>query len=232
MNRFLAPVAAAVLCLSGCVVPRTETSGPAQHESAVFERDSTPSLHVDLNMGAGNLRVGTGTEKLVRADFDYSNPSWKPQVRLNAGNLTISQPETHGVHLGSNRYDWDIRLNRDVPLEINTHFGAGEAHLDLGGLDLRRVQVDMGVGKMQMDLRGQTRHDYEVSIHGGVGEATVYLPSDAGIYADASGGIGEIRTPGLHKEESHYTNDAYGKAKYTVRLNVQGGIGSIRLIAE
>src|ERR1039458_5551387 len=36
----------------------------------------------------------------------------------------------------------------------------------------------MGVGELHMDLRGKPKHDYDVRIHGGVGEATIHLPRD------------------------------------------------------
>lgn len=229
MNRLSAPLLGALMCLTGCVV---ETAGPPEHDYKVIERDSTESLHASLKMGAGNLRIGSGTEKLVRADFDYNVSSWKPEVRYSNGDLSISQPPTHGAHVGSAKYEWDIRFNREVPLDLRIQFGAGEARLDLGSLDLRRVNVEMGVGSVQMDLRGQPKHDYDVSIQGGVGEATVHLPSDVGVDAQASGGIGEIKAAGLRHEGSHYYNDAYGKAKTTLRLTVHGGIGSINLISE
>lgn len=231
MNRAFVPLLGALVCLTGCVI-QTQTAGPPEHDFKVIERDSAESLNANLRMGAGNLRIGSGTEKLARADFDYNVPSWKPEVRYTTGNLTISQPSTHNVHFGNSRYDWDVRFNREVPLELHVEFGAGEAHLDLGSLDLRRVSVQMGVGTIDMDLRGQVKHDYSVSIHGGVGEAKVYLPADVGVYAEASGGIGEIKAAGLHHEDSHYFNDAYQKSKYTVRLDIQGGVGSIQLISE
>ena len=54
----------------------------------------------------------------------------------------------------------------------------------------------MGVGELKMDLRGTPKHDYNVDIRGGVGEATVHLPRDIGVYATGSGGIGEIHLKG------------------------------------
>jgi hypothetical protein len=222
---FLAPM----VCLTGCVV---ESAGPMSHDFRVIEKDSVDQVRVTLNMGAGNLRVGSGTDKLMRADFDYNVPSWKPEVRYSTGNLTISQPNSHGTHFGNTKYEWDVRLNRDLPVNMNVHFGAGEARLDLGSLALRHVQVDMGVGTIQMDLRGQPKHDYDVAIHGGVGEATVRVPSDVAVVAEAHGGIGDITARGMHKEDSRYYNDAYGKAKVTIHLDVQGGVGSIHLISE
>ena len=101
-----------------------------------------------------------------------------------------------------------------------------------GRLSLRRVEVDMGVGEIQMDLRGQPKQSYSVQIRGGVGEATVRLPSDVGVYAEAKGGIGEISAHGLHQDGSTYYNDAYRKSPVTIRLDIQGGVGSIKLISD
>jgi hypothetical protein len=36
----------------------------------------------------------------------------------------------------------------------------------------------------------------------------------------------------LEKRDGRYVNDALGRAKTTVHLDIRGGIGSIRLIAE
>ena len=86
----------------------------------------------------------------MRADFTYNVASWKPYVRYKGGgvrgNLTIEQPATHSARLGGNKYKWDVRLNREVPMDLNVHFGAGHAQLDLGNLNLRSVEVNMGGG--------------------------------------------------------------------------------------
>ena len=146
--------------------------------------------------------------------------------------LSIRQPREHGLHFGSNRYEWDLRLSRDVPVYLHVNTGAGHAQLDLGGIPLRDVQVDMGVGQLDLDLRGAARHDYSVRIHGGVGQATVRLPASTGVYAEAYGGIGSIETRNLQKAGGHWVNDAYGHVPVQIHVTVDGGIGQIRLIAE
>jgi len=233
------PAAAAVvpplLFLSGCVV-NVDRTGPTQYDTVSFERGSVEEAHVDLNIGAGDLKVGTGTGKLAQAYFTYNVPEWKPEARFDPqgtrGNLTIRQGSHHGPHSGSTKNEWDLRLSQQVPLFLAVHFGAGHAQLDLGSLPLRDVTVDMGVGKLDMDLRGEPKHDYDVHIHGGVGEATVRLPSSAGVYAEASGGIGSIEAQNLIKIGGHWINEAYANAKVHIRVNVQGGVGSIKLIGD
>ena len=228
------PLLGAALCLSSCVIDTA--SGTVRHESRSIERDASKRVRVDLNMGAGNLIVGGGAQKLLHADFSYNVASWRPEVRYSStgthGDLTIRQPGQDHVQIGNNRYQWDLGLNDDVPMDLSLDFGAGNARLDLGSLSLRSVEVHMGVGKLEMDRRGNPKRSYDVSVHGGIGEATVRLPAGVGVYAEGSGGIGEIKTQGLRREGGHWVNDAYEDAKVRIHLDIHGGIGEIRLIGE
>jgi len=90
----------------------------------------------------------------------------------------------------------------------------------------------MGAGTVDLDLRGKPEKDYNVNINGGVGEATVRVPSTVGVVAEARGGIGSIEVRGMKKDGSRWVNDAYGKSKTTIRLDVKGGIGQINIFAE
>jgi hypothetical protein len=224
----------AALCLCGCVI---ESAGPTQHEARSIDKDASERVTVDLKMGAGNLRVDSRTQdQLMRADFTYNVASWKPYVRYSAaashGRLSVDQPGNTSKHFGKMKYEWDLRLARDVPMDIRVHFGAGEADLSLGGLSLRGVDVDMGVGKLNLDLRGNPKHNYDVHVRGGIGEATVRVPADVGVYGEAEGGIGEIKTPGLRRDGRRFFNDAYEHSKVTIHLDIRGGIGAIRVISE
>jgi hypothetical protein len=228
------PLLAAALCLSSCVIDAV--TGPVRHDSRTIERDASERVHVNLTMGAGTLTIGGGAQKLLNADFTYNVASWQPEVRYSStgtrGDLTIRQPGQGHAQIGHTRCEWDLALNNDVPMDLSLHFGAGEARLDLGSLSLRTVEVSMGVGKLQMDLRGKPKHNYDVRIRGGIGEATVYLPAGVGVYAEGAGGIGEFRTQGLHRQYGYWVNDAYEDSKVRIHLDIHGGIGSIRLIAD
>ena len=85
---------------------------------------------------------------------------------------------------------------------------------------------------MDLDLRSEHARDFDVRVEGGVGEATVRVPSGLGVIAEARGGIGEINVRGMRKDGGRWVTEAYGKAKTTIRLNVKGGIGQINIIAD
>lgn len=224
----------AAAALTGCTISSVP-AGPTQYDTKVLDRDASKSANVRLNMGAGDLKISSGTQKLLRAYFTYNVPQYKPEVRYSTsgdvGALEISQPRFNG-HIGNMKYEWDLRLSNEIPIDLNVQFGAGQAQLDLGSLDLQKVSVEMGVGQMQMDLRGTPKHDYDVNVQGGVGEADIKLPNNVGIEARASGGIGEISVRGLTKENGRWVNDAFKNPGVKIHVTVEGGVGEIKLTAE
>ena len=222
------------LLLAGCA-DHVVSTGPTQHETQSIELDKAEMARVEIRMGAGELNVAGDSPRLLDAEFIYDNSALKPVVRYTPSSfrsqLSIEQPAVHSAG-PSFRYEWNLRLNNQLPLEVVTNLGAGNADMNLGGLNLRHVEVHMGVGNLDMNLRGNPQRDYDVEIHGGVGNATVRLPSTVGIVADASGAIGHIEARGLEKQAGRWVNRASTTAKVNIHLDVKGGIGNITLIAE
>jgi Cell wall-active antibiotics response 4TMS YvqF len=107
--------------------------------------------------------------------------------------------------------------------------GAGESDLDLDSLALTGVDLQMGAGKTTVDLTGDYAQSFDASIQGGVGEATVLLPSEVGVKAKAVGGLGKINAEGLKKVGDSYVNDAYGESDVNLSVDVKGGVGQINL---
>jgi hypothetical protein len=87
----------------------------------------------------------------------------------------------------------------------------------------------MGAGATTVDLTGSYERDIAATIEGGVGEATVRLPSAVGVKVNAEGGLGAINTQGLQREGDAYVNDAYGDSDVTLDVDVRGGVGRINL---
>ncbi|MBI5282704.1 MAG: hypothetical protein HY858_13550 [Candidatus Solibacter usitatus] len=235
-------LALACLAVAGCGVNWSDDSrtpggrpGPVVRDKVVIEKEKAARaelVQVDLTMGAGELDVRGGAAGLLEAEFAYNIPSWKPEVRYDdssfRGRLSIRQPKGDTT-IGDVKNEWKLRLANSIPLDIAVRCGAGENRLDLRDLKLRSVEIHLGAGTVDLDLRGKPEKDYDVSIHGGVGEATVRVPSAAGVVAEARGGIGSIEVRGMKKDGSRWVNDAYGKSKTTIRLDVKGGIGQINI---
>jgi hypothetical protein len=224
-----------VVCAFACVIGDNVTTGDLRTESQSVGLGGAKSVRVQIKMGAGQLKVGSGVKAangLLDAEFTYNVPRWKPEVHYtrngDQGLLTVEQPSGGGSH-GNTRYEWDLHLANKVPTEMSVDMGAGKADLILGGLALTNLDVNLGAGETNVDLTGEWKNDFSGHIKGGVGKATLRLPRDVGVRVQARGGLGSIDAHDFRRDGDYYENDAYGKSPVTLRLDVEGGVGQIVL---
>jgi len=240
-----------LLAVSGCAV-----SGRLRTESQSVELGGAESALVEIKMGAGFLQIGGGADELLNADFTYNVASWRPEVEYHVsgtqGQLTVQQPAAAiGIPLGKYTYEWDLRLNDDVPMALSVDLGVGNGNLDLGRLSLTSLDIqagagnitvdltgirsltslglEMGAGNVTLDLTGDLEKDLNASIRGGVGTANVRLPSNVGVRVEARGALGTVNARGLTRDGNAYINDAYGQSDVTLRINIEGAVGTVNL---
>lgn len=214
--------------MGGCVAV-----GDLKEETHTVELGDIETAEIKLRMGQGELRLEGGANELIEGTFLYNVKRWKPDLDYSEfggkGSLAIRQGKRSGIPIGKTRNRWDISLNNDIPLDLIVDFGAGKGVLDLRGLDLESLEIDMGVGDLTVDLSGDLEQDLDVSIDGGIGSAKLYLPENIGVRVNVDKGIGSVHARGMTKRGNSYTNGAYGKTEITIDVEIDAGIGSIDL---
>jgi N-terminal domain of toast_rack, DUF2154 len=223
-----------VVLLAGCgSKPRV---GETRTESRSVELGDANAVRVEINMGAGELGVTGGAEKLLEADFTYNVADLKPEVEYSGGTLVVKQPEIEGLPalqgITGFRNEWDLRLHEGTPMNLKVDLGAGTSDLRLTGLALTGLNISQGAGRSSVDLSGDWKRDLEGAIDVGAAEITVRLPRDVGVRVEAGAGVGTINAPGLTKDGNVYTNAAYGVSDVTLRLDIEAGVGRVNLEVE
>jgi N-terminal domain of toast_rack, DUF2154 len=233
MKRLVVLSVVVTLFMGSCGA-KGQQIGEMQRQSESVDLENAQSVVAHLRMGAGELNLTGGADALMEADFSYNVAEWEPEVNYgvsgDTGELAVEQGSDEGIRLGADaRNEWEVRLNDEVSTDLRVEMGAGESDLDLDSLTLTGLDLQMGAGRTTVDLTGDYEQDFDASIQGGVGEATVLLPSEVGVRAKAEGGLGKINAEGLQKEGESYVNDAYGSSDVTLDVDVQGGVGEINL---
>jgi hypothetical protein len=250
----LLAMVAVLLAASGC--GSGVRVGSLQTESETVELGGATAVRVEIDMGAGELDVAGGAAELLEANFAYNVAELKPEVDYGGGTLTVRTPKVEtGIaslfDLADYRYEWNLRLNDDVPMDLDVNVGAGETNLKLGSLSLTSLDVAGGAGEIMVDLSGSSsltrldvaggagaltvdltgawQNDLEATIGGGVGKRILILPRDTGVRVRVEVGIGGVDATGMTKEGEYYTNDAYGQSEATLYLDVAGGVGETEL---
>jgi hypothetical protein len=227
------------LLLPGCYVPSPKP-GKTETLRQKVGLAGAESVSASITIGVGRLRLAGGADSLLDAQFEYNIPDWKPAVSYEVtdsqGRLIIEQPSrvVGATWPGNVRYDWLLKLNPGVPFELEVDMGVGKSEVDLRGLDVRRFSLAAGVGEGRIDLSGPRTSDLDASIKAGVGKLTLILPADIGVRVKAQGGLGHVNAEGLRTQDDAWVNDSWGKTKASLRIEVEGGIGEVdmRLTGE
>jgi hypothetical protein len=232
MNNILNVLALlAVLLLVAC--SSRLRVGELRSESQSVELGDAESVRAEINLGAGDLAVSGGTEKLLEAHFTYNVDELKPEVKYTDGRLILSQPESEGLPdlrgISDFRNEWDLRLNDQVPLDLRVEMGAGASELRLAGLTLTGLDITLGAGGSTIDLSGDWSRDLNVTIEAGAGDITVRLPTDVGVRVTVDAGVGTVVAADLNQNGNIYTNAAYGVSAMTMQINIDAGVGQINL---
>lgn len=233
-NRYLIYIMIAVLLLFGtfsCI-----RVGELETDSHKVELKEAEQVKIDLKIRAGELDIRGGGDRLMDATFSYNVRRWKPIVDYDVlggrGELTVKQGRTRGIPFGNTKNKWEMYLGKNIPFVMEIDFGAGEGRLDCREIDVRSITIDMGVGDLFLDLRGERTDDVNINIDGGVGSGRIYLPHDIGVRVHIDGGLGSIEAIGLQKKDNIYINEAYENSDIIIDIDIDAGIGSIDLIVK
>lgn len=245
-----------LLIVTSCTGRRIRV-GSLRTESETVELGDADSVDVEIFMGAGELEMSGGAGELLEADFTYNVAELAPEVTYQNDRLSVKTPAVEYSGPGSfwdiddYRYEWDLRLNDDMPMDMDITIGAGRNNLVLGDLSLAtlnvkagagdvtldlvgaaalsRLIVEAGVGEITVDLSGDWQRDMDADIQAGVGKLTVILPDEVGVSVDVEGGISDINARGLNRDDGRYINDALAESEVTLHVDIQAGVGDINL---
>lgn len=232
-KKLLVFISVLSLSMLACIV--TGRSGRVVEQREVIPLNGLESAEITLRMGAGKLEVGSGTSDLMEGVFTYNDRSYAPvldyvETGSGSGELVVEQEEIRSFNLRKKyTLEWDLAFTGQIPLDLYISLGAGEAELDTSGLNLSAFELDMGAGEATLILPEQIERDLEVSIQGGVGQLNVEIPEGISVYAEVSGGLGEMEVYGMMQDGSSYYTPDFEENGPSVYLDIEGGVGEINL---
>jgi len=160
------------------------------------EHAGEQSLKVDVEYGAGLLLIGPAAKSvLYRASLRYDADAFSPKMDFGGGALHIGlgQGEIKG-RKNIKGGQLDLRLGSEVPLDIDLKFGAAEARLELGGLQVRSLDVSTGASATTLSFSRPNQGSCE-RVKFEVGAAkfeAIGLGNLNTRQLDVSGGVGEV----------------------------------------
>jgi hypothetical protein len=198
----------------------------SERVEVVTEQFSEPigqaeSAEVELDLSVGPTTVYALDDKDMLLDAEITHVgeivftisgSEAKKVRLDEQKVNF---DTGWLDLfNQNNLQWNIGITPLIPVNLEIVGGVGEAELDLSGLVLDGLLVDVGVGDLRLTLP-ESEDIYEVRLDGGVGKTDIEIARDANVTLTINGSVGDV------------TVDIPSNAE--VRVDASVGVGNIRL---
>jgi hypothetical protein len=203
-------------------VPTIEV-GDVQDDRETIPLSGAKSATVKVVFGAGKLEIEAGTsDQLFSGRFRYNVERWAPDVAYDGDVLTIEQGGTEedwGIPTGNVRNEWELEFSPEIPLEMDLKVGAGDGKLDLTGLQLAGLDLDVGAG----DFEVRFDEPNEADMH--------HLTLDAGASRLEVTGIGHAGPEQVHVQGGigDMTLDLTGAWPGSADVKITAGVGSVTL---
>jgi hypothetical protein len=210
--------------------------GPAERVTISEDLHGATHANVEIKSGVGELRItGSSSDvKLVEGVInrlegeqlsqDANGSNGEVSYRLKSEGVNVFP----GIHIGDQDGLWDLRINKNVPMDLHLGTGVGKAEIDLSGLKLTSLDMNTGVGEARVTLPASGK--FTAVVHSGIGKSTIEIPRGMAARIRVHQGIGAVNVHGdYNRDGSYYVSPDYDTNPNRVDLEVNGGIGEVQI---
>jgi hypothetical protein len=198
--------------------------------------DGATQAEVLIDPGVGVLRLEAlpeaadliqGTIRLT-ADEEIAEEATTSGQRIRYELDSLKESWTVPLGGWNSQRIWDLGLTPGATLDLEAHLGAGEAVLDLSGLDLSDLQVNVGVGRVEITLPAEGQ--FEALVEEGVGQLVILVPRGMELHIEGDLGLVVRDVPaGYEQGDDTITSPGYAAAANRVEITVDQGIGQLEI---
>jgi hypothetical protein len=133
-------------------------TGPTQIEQITvpFLDSPTDTADVSISFGAGKLNIDSEAEDaLISGTATFNVADFSPEVSIEGDNIRLEQGslDVNGIpsFSGDVINEWDLSFG-NAPMELTINSGAYSGVFELGGISLRRLEINDGAADVDVSF--------------------------------------------------------------------------------
>jgi hypothetical protein len=149
---------------------------PIQGELVSIPLEGATSAFIKLDHGAGRLTMnsGAGSDEIVNGTFT-NGLSYKSHQEGGRLEVRLRTSQEFWAWWPGESLDWDIHLNREIPLSLKIDSGASTSTIDLSDLKVTDLDIDTGASSTELTLPANAGNTH-VDIDTGASSLKVSIP--------------------------------------------------------
>jgi hypothetical protein len=220
-----------LILLGGGIIFGYFMRGNVAQEQLSIDLQGANQASLKLSHGAGRLMIGAGASMGQFLSGSFAG-GVKQRTRKSADRLDThleARPFIFPPFFGGwQGLEWDISLNRDVPLTLRLETGASQSELDLRDLKVTDLRVNTGASKTDLTLpanAGMTN----VRVELGAASLDMVVPEGvaARIRTEHGAAAIEIDTARFPYSNGIYESADFSSAQNKADIMIQAGAGRV-----
>lgn len=219
--------------LIGCTYNSTNK---VREQNNTFNVSNLKTVNVGINLKVGTLNINSSNSNNISSKIIFNKSEWKPIIEdiknNNSEDLNISQPNMSKISKSNKDINkWKLNFSENVPVNMTIKTGVGDVTADLRKVQLNKLDIDMGTGKLNLDISGDYKKNLNVNLNCGVGETTIHFPKNIGVKVKIKKHFiaKAIDSTWFTNNGDEYTNSNYGKTNVTIYAIVNANVGKINI---
>jgi hypothetical protein len=212
---------------------RARPAGELKEISVPLGDASSADVHFDPPVASLTVGALSGSTVLLEGTVPAERYGQVEAKTRQDGTSTQVELEASGAYatpiFGPAEQPWAFRLTTEIPIRLQVSEGAGQALLDLTGLQISGLDVEMGVGRVVITLPAEGSFTGQVS--GAIGQTIIVIPEGVAVRVRMTTGIGGLETPeggrSLDLGDKEYTSPGFATAQNRIELQIEQAIGAI-----
>lgn len=220
-----------LILLGGWIMFGYFLRGNAEEEQVSIDLQGANQASLKLSHGAGRLVLSSGAAsgQLLSGTFagGVRQHAHRSGDRLDAH--IEARPFVFPPFFGGwQGLEWNINLNRDVPLALKLETGASQSELDLHDLKVTDLKVSTGASKTDVTLPANAGAT-TVKVELGAASLDMFVPQGVAARIRAEHGVSaiEIDTARFPYSNGIYESIDYSSAQNKADIKIEAGAGKV-----
>ena len=173
---------------------------------------------------AGTMELALSRDVAMDLNMDFG----AVRAEIELGGIRLTRLE---INTGASQTLIDIsEPNPETMSKASMDVGAAEfTVLNLGNLNTAVIEIDAGIGDIELGFTGDWRQNARVSVDMGLGSLVLRFPRGLGVRLVKDTFLTSLDSEGLVKRGDTYYSLDYDEAEYQITVDVDAAFGSIRV---
>lgn len=219
--------------LIGCTFNSTNK---VQEQNNTFNVSNLKIVNAGIDLKVGTLNINSSNDNNISSKIIFNKSEWKPIIEDTRNNgsedINISQSNMSNINKCKNDISkWKLNFSENVPVNMTIKTKVGDVTADLRKVQLNKLNIDMGTGKLSLNISGNYKKSLNVNVSCGVGETTIYFPKNIGVKVKIKKHFiaKAIDSTWFTNNGDEYTNSNYGKTNVNIYAVINANVGKINI---